>query len=170
MNRATLFAALAAMVSASVVVGCSGGIDSSLVATIAADALGPDHVHGVAMPSRYSSDHSVTEVDGGLNMGWTGQTNIEAIFEANCSQCHSTGWSSCWTVQANVDSIQAMVSSGAMPRSGALTASDKSTLLTWLGEGANCTGPREPPSNQGIGGGEEGAPTATAPGVAAATP
>jgi NAD+ synthase (glutamine-hydrolysing) len=41
-----------------VVIGLSGGIDSSLVAAIAADALGPEHVHGVSMPSRYSSDHS----------------------------------------------------------------------------------------------------------------
>jgi NAD+ synthase (glutamine-hydrolysing) len=38
-----------------VVIGLSGGIDSSLVAVIAADALGFDHVHGVAMPSRFSS-------------------------------------------------------------------------------------------------------------------
>ncbi|MGE3619253.1 MAG: NAD+ synthase [Acidimicrobiia bacterium] len=41
-----------------VVLGLSGGIDSSLVAVIAADALGPEHVHAVSMPSRYSSDHS----------------------------------------------------------------------------------------------------------------
>jgi NAD+ synthase (glutamine-hydrolysing) len=41
-----------------VVIGLSGGIDSTLVACVAADALGPDHVHGVSMPSRYSSDHS----------------------------------------------------------------------------------------------------------------
>jgi NAD+ synthase (glutamine-hydrolysing) len=41
-----------------VVIGLSGGIDSSLVATIATDALGPDHVHGVLMPSRYSSEGS----------------------------------------------------------------------------------------------------------------
>jgi NAD+ synthase (glutamine-hydrolysing) len=41
-----------------VVLGLSGGIDSSLVAAIAADALGPDHVHGVSMPSRYSSEGS----------------------------------------------------------------------------------------------------------------
>jgi NAD+ synthase (glutamine-hydrolysing) len=41
-----------------VVIGLSGGIDSSLVAVIAADALGADHVHGVSMPSRYSSEHS----------------------------------------------------------------------------------------------------------------
>ncbi len=42
-------------------IGLSGGIDSSLVAVIAADALGPNHVHGVLMPSRYSSDHSVKD-------------------------------------------------------------------------------------------------------------
>jgi NAD+ synthase (glutamine-hydrolysing) len=41
-----------------VVIGMSGGIDSSLVAAIAVDALGPDHVHGVSMPSRYSSEGS----------------------------------------------------------------------------------------------------------------
>jgi NAD+ synthase (glutamine-hydrolysing) len=41
-----------------VVLGLSGGIDSSLVACIAADALGPDNVAGVSMPSRYSSQHS----------------------------------------------------------------------------------------------------------------
>jgi NAD+ synthase (glutamine-hydrolysing) len=42
----------------SVVVGLSGGIDSALTAAIAAAALGPERVLGVAMPSRYSSDHS----------------------------------------------------------------------------------------------------------------
>jgi NAD+ synthase (glutamine-hydrolysing) len=40
------------------VIGLSGGIDSSLVATIAVDALGPSHVHGISMPSRYSSEGS----------------------------------------------------------------------------------------------------------------
>ena len=44
-----------------VVIGLSGGIDSSLVATIAVDALGADHVHGVTMPSRYSSEGSVDD-------------------------------------------------------------------------------------------------------------
>ena len=41
-----------------VVIGLSGGVDSSLVATIAADAVGAAHVHGVSMPSRYSSTGS----------------------------------------------------------------------------------------------------------------
>jgi NAD+ synthase (glutamine-hydrolysing) len=53
-----------------VVIGLSGGIDSSLVATIATDALGPDHVHGVAMPSRYSSDGSLSDAaDLAANLG-----------------------------------------------------------------------------------------------------
>ena len=48
---------------ADVVIGLSGGIDSSVVAAVAADALGPEHVTGVLMPSRYSSDHSVTDAE-----------------------------------------------------------------------------------------------------------
>jgi NAD+ synthase (glutamine-hydrolysing) len=48
---------------ASVLVGLSGGIDSALTATIAADAVGPDRVHVVLMPSQYSSDHSVTDAE-----------------------------------------------------------------------------------------------------------
>ncbi|MGH9075204.1 MAG: NAD+ synthase, partial [Acidimicrobiales bacterium] len=43
------------------VLGLSGGIDSSLVAAIAVDALGAGHVHGVAMPSRYSSTGSIDD-------------------------------------------------------------------------------------------------------------
>jgi NAD+ synthase (glutamine-hydrolysing) len=46
-----------------VVIGLSGGIDSTIVAVIAADALGADHVHGVSMPSRYSSDHSRSDAE-----------------------------------------------------------------------------------------------------------
>ncbi|MGH3343565.1 MAG: NAD+ synthase [Carbonactinosporaceae bacterium] len=42
----------------SVAIGLSGGIDSALCAAVAVDALGGDRVHGVAMPSRYSSEHS----------------------------------------------------------------------------------------------------------------
>ncbi|MBV9872315.1 MAG: NAD+ synthase [Frankiaceae bacterium] len=45
----------------SVALGLSGGIDSAVVATIAADALGPDAVHVIGMPSRYSSDGSVSD-------------------------------------------------------------------------------------------------------------
>jgi NAD+ synthase (glutamine-hydrolysing) len=45
----------------SVLIGLSGGIDSALVAAIACDALGAQHVHGVSMPSRYSSQHSMDD-------------------------------------------------------------------------------------------------------------
>lgn len=41
--------------------GLSGGIDSALVATIAADVLGPDNVRGVRLPSTYSSQHSLDD-------------------------------------------------------------------------------------------------------------
>ncbi len=44
-----------------VVLGLSGGIDSALTAAVAAEALGPDRVHGVAMPSRYSSQGSLDD-------------------------------------------------------------------------------------------------------------
>ncbi len=44
-----------------VLLGLSGGIDSSLTAVIAADAVGPENVTGVAMPGPFSSDHSVAD-------------------------------------------------------------------------------------------------------------
>ncbi|MBK6856169.1 MAG: NAD+ synthase [Microthrixaceae bacterium] len=46
-----------------VVIGLSGGIDSTLVAVVAVDAIGADHVHGVSMPSRFSSDHSRSDAE-----------------------------------------------------------------------------------------------------------
>ncbi len=52
------------------VLGLSGGIDSALVATIAASALGAENVLGVLMPSPYSSDHSISDaVDLVNNLG-----------------------------------------------------------------------------------------------------
>jgi NAD+ synthase (glutamine-hydrolysing) len=47
----------------SVVLGLSGGIDSAVVATIAADAIGGENVFGISMPSRYSSDHSKSDAE-----------------------------------------------------------------------------------------------------------
>jgi len=44
-----------------VVIGLSGGIDSALTAAIAVDALGKENVTGVAMPSQYSSEHSISD-------------------------------------------------------------------------------------------------------------
>lgn len=51
----------------SVVLGLSGGIDSALVAAIAVDALGAKRVNGVALPSKYSSDHSVADAQAMAN-------------------------------------------------------------------------------------------------------
>lgn len=67
-----------------VVVGLSGGIDSTLVAVIAADALGAEHVHGVSMPSRYSSDHSKSDAQRlAENLGLDYRTiSIEPAFAA----------------------------------------------------------------------------------------
>jgi NAD+ synthase (glutamine-hydrolysing) len=66
------------------VIGLSGGIDSALTAVLAVDALGPEHVHGVAMPSRYSSEGSVTDAEGlARNLGIDFRTlSIEAPFTA----------------------------------------------------------------------------------------
>jgi NAD+ synthase (glutamine-hydrolysing) len=47
----------------SVILALSGGIDSALTATIAADAIGPENVHVILMPSRWSSDHSVSDAE-----------------------------------------------------------------------------------------------------------
>ena len=46
-----------------VVIGLSGGMDSTLVAVMAADALGADHVHGVMLPGPYSSESSIDDAE-----------------------------------------------------------------------------------------------------------
>lgn len=53
-----------------VVIGLSGGIDSALTAAIAVDALGPENVTGIALPSQYSSEHSIKDArDLACNLG-----------------------------------------------------------------------------------------------------
>ena len=68
----------------SVVLGLSGGIDSAVCAAIARDAIGSDGVFGVAMPSRYSSDGSITDAeDLAKRLEISIRTEpIEAFFEA----------------------------------------------------------------------------------------
>ena len=67
-----------------VLLGLSGGIDSALTAAIAARALGPDKVLGVAMPTRYSSEGSVTDAEAlATNLGIDFRTvPIDDIFQA----------------------------------------------------------------------------------------
>ncbi|MCX5781199.1 MAG: NAD+ synthase [Elusimicrobia bacterium] len=66
-----------------VVIGLSGGIDSALVAAIAVDALGKDKVHGIFMPSQYTSDESREDAESlAKNLGislWN--ISIKEIFE-----------------------------------------------------------------------------------------
>jgi NAD+ synthase (glutamine-hydrolysing) len=69
----------------SVVLGLSGGIDSALTAVLAAEALGPAHVTGVAMPTRYSSAHSLEDAETlARNLGIRFHTiPIDAIFQSH---------------------------------------------------------------------------------------
>ncbi len=70
-----------------VLVGLSGGIDSALVATLAVDALGPENVTGIAMPSSFSSQHSVDDArDLATNLGIEfhvlGIAELQSAFDA----------------------------------------------------------------------------------------
>src|SRR5262245_7708943 len=73
-----------------VVIGLSGGIDSALTATIAASALGADRVHGVSMPSRYSSEGTRGDAQRlAENLGIDfREIAIEPIFEAFSTTLH----------------------------------------------------------------------------------
>ncbi|WP_062211883.1 NAD+ synthase [Streptomyces sp. NBRC 109706] len=78
---------------ASVLIGLSGGIDSALCAAIACDALGAEHVFGLAMPSRYSSEHSLDDARElarrtGLDLR---TVPIGGMFDAYMSQVELTG-------------------------------------------------------------------------------
>jgi NAD+ synthase (glutamine-hydrolysing) len=77
----------------SVLIGLSGGIDSALVAALAVDALGPDRVHGVGMPSKYSSEHSVSDAHqlaANTGLGFR-VIPIEKMVDAYVSQLELTG-------------------------------------------------------------------------------
>ena len=68
----------------SVIVGLSGGIDSALVAVLAAEALGPDKVLGVSMPARYSSEGSLSDAEAlAKNLGIRYEVlPIESVFQS----------------------------------------------------------------------------------------
>ena len=77
----------------SVILGLSGGIDSALVAAIACDALGAEKVYGIALPSKYSSTHSLndakqTAINTGLNFR---VIEIEPMVQSFVSNLHLTG-------------------------------------------------------------------------------
>jgi NAD+ synthase (glutamine-hydrolysing) len=68
-----------------VVLGLSGGIDSSLAATVAADALDPSRVHGIVMPSRYTSEESRADAKQlASNLGIDHRVvDVDDLFEAH---------------------------------------------------------------------------------------
>ena len=73
---------------ASAVIGLSGGIDSAVTAAVAVDALGPENVRGVAMPSQYSSQGSLDDAEGlakALDIRYD-VVPIEPVFEQLKSQ------------------------------------------------------------------------------------
>jgi NAD+ synthase (glutamine-hydrolysing) len=77
----------------SVVLGLSGGIDSAVVATIARDALGPERVHVIGMPSAWSSEGSVRdaqELADLQGLHWQ-QIPIAPMVEAYCTATHLDG-------------------------------------------------------------------------------
>ena len=77
----------------SVVLGLSGGIDSAVVAAIAHDALGPDRVHVVGMPSEWSSEGSIADAKALaelLGLHWE-LIPIAPMVEAYCKATHLSG-------------------------------------------------------------------------------
>ncbi|HXW46897.1 MAG TPA: NAD+ synthase, partial [Streptosporangiaceae bacterium] len=114
----------------SVILALSGGIDSALTATIAADALGADRVHVVLMPSQYSSDHSVTDAEDLVGrQGLHARTiPIKPIFDAFGGSIEVHG-----LAEENLQSrIRGMISMSLSNEEGhlVLTTGNKSELAT----------------------------------------
>lgn len=87
------------------VLGLSGGIDSALVAALAVDALGKDNVHGILMPSQFSSLHSVSDsVDLANNLGISYDViPIEKIYKRFMMEMHEYFEIGKWSVaQENI--------------------------------------------------------------------
>lgn len=80
----------------SVVLGLSGGIDSSVVAALAADAVGAENVWGLTMPSRYTSDHSIRDAKGlaenlGINFHTVSIETLHSSFEHELDEVFGVG-------------------------------------------------------------------------------
>ncbi len=101
--------------------------------------LRPDALLAVLSSACVAQPESPGDVGAGGG-DWGSRTDIEAIFQNDCSQCHGTAWSSCWTVHEGADELQGAIESGAMPRGNAMAAADKAAVLAWLAAGATCTG------------------------------
>ncbi|HVE91343.1 MAG TPA: NAD+ synthase [Actinomycetota bacterium] len=121
-----------------VLVGISGGIDSSLVAAIAADAAGPDAVTGIVLSSRYSSQHSREDAFElarrlgirVLDMPIDGpHLAVEEVLREHIEREPGRQLAE-ENVQARIRGLLWMALSNARPRSLMLTAGNKSELAT----------------------------------------
>ncbi len=121
-----------------VFIAVSGGIDSALTAAIAVDALGPEAVTGVAMSSKYSSEHSRTDAfDLGRNLGFRMlDIPIEGphgTFESALRE-HIDGLAGTdiaqQNIQARIRGVYMMALANARPRAMVLTTGNKSELAT----------------------------------------
>jgi NAD+ synthetase len=118
----------------SVVLGLSGGIDSAVVATLAADALGPENVNALAMPSRYSSDHSLTDAEElaknlGIHYAVVGIEPMHKAFEASLADVLASAGdhAAAENIQARIRGTLVMASSNAFGHL-ALATGNKSEL------------------------------------------
>ena len=114
----------------SVILGLSGGIDSALTATIAADSVGPQRVHVVLMPSRYSSEHSVTDADDLVKrQGLQGRTvPIRSIVDAFDAEL-DLAWLAAENLQARIRGVILMSLSN-QEHHLVLTTGNKSEIAT----------------------------------------
>jgi NAD+ synthase (glutamine-hydrolysing) len=114
----------------SVVVALSGGIDSALTTTIAVDAIGADNVHTVAMPSSYSSAHSLDDAEDLATRQGTQHRviPIKPMVEAYQDSLHLTGLAE-ENLQARVRGTLLMALSNSEGHL-ALTTGNKSELAT----------------------------------------
>ncbi len=117
------------------VIAMSGGVDSSLVATIATDALGAQNVHGIALPSRYSSPGSVTDAeDLAANLGIELQVaSIEPAHQAFAGLLTpvlgtAPGGLTDENLQSRIRGVVLMAMSNARPGWIVLTTGNKSEL------------------------------------------
>ncbi len=133
----------------SVILALSGGIDSALTATIAADAIGPENVHVVLMPSRWSSDHSVTDAEDlvkrqGLNARTIGIQEIVDAFKSGLGEGFPAAGLPAENLQSRVRGVINMALSNAEGHL-VLTTGNKSEIAcgysTLYGDSAGGFGP-----------------------------